>query len=66
MNEINETKDISQILFINAWDSWSILGNGNTGDNSWDDEYGRKTVISVLALPQINQYMKYIDLIKCN
>merc|ERR1712118_28574 len=32
--------DFENTLFINAWDPWSLVGNGNEGDNSLDGKYG--------------------------
>lgn len=31
-------------LLVNAWDPWSMVGNGNAGDNSLDGFYGRWVV----------------------
>lgn len=28
-------------LLVNAWDPWSMVGNGNAGDNSLDGFFGR-------------------------
>lgn len=52
---------LERILFLNAWDPWSILGNGNKGDNSLDGYWGRYSNISVLALPYINTMMNHVD-----
>lgn len=64
VDNVNTKYDIYQVLFVNAWDPHSILGNGNFSDNSWDGHFGRRTAISVLALPQLNPCIEYIDL--CN
>ena len=34
-------KDIDRTLYVNAWDPWSMIGNGNARDNSLDGWYGR-------------------------
>lgn len=60
--KISQTIDISKVLFTNLWDMFSNLGNGNTGDNSWDGQWGRRTAISILALPQFNKYIEYINI----
>lgn len=60
--KISEKNNISKVLFVNAWDCWSIIGNGNCCDRSWDGHYGRRTAMSILALPQFNPYIKYVDL----
>lgn len=62
IEEINNSCDISRVLFINAWDMHSILGNGHFSDDSWDGHYGRRTAISILAFPWINPFMQYVDL----
>lgn len=60
--EIESTEDLQDSLFINAWDPWSFIGNGNAGDNSWDGAFGRFTMMSILAIPQLNKYIQYVDL----
>lgn len=52
----------NNVLFTNPWDPWSVLGNGNSNDNSWDGNWGRRTAISVLGLPQLNHEISYVDL----
>jgi hypothetical protein len=42
------------ILWVNAWDPFSMLGNGNYGDGSTDGYFGRKTAISVIGWPVTN------------
>ena len=41
-------------LFVNAWDPWSIAGNGNRGDESLDGYYGRSTNVGVASWPLTN------------
>jgi len=60
--KISQTINIAKVLFINLWDMFSNLGNGNAGDNSWDGQWGRRTAISILALPQFNKYIEYVDI----
>lgn len=60
--DISLCSDINKILFINAWDPYSIIGNGNDSDRSWDGHFGRRSCMSILALPQFNKYIQYIDL----
>ena len=38
---------LEDTLFINAWDCWSIPGNGNNMDNSLDGYIGRNTQIAI-------------------
>lgn len=52
-DELNET------LFINAWDPFSIVGNGNKGDNSLDGFIGRYTAAGILSWPIFNKNIKY-------
>lgn len=62
INQISNQCDISKVLFINAWDPHSILGNGNFADRSWDGHWGRRTAISVLGFPHTNPHIQYIDI----
>ncbi|NBQ17504.1 hypothetical protein EBU24_04250, partial [bacterium] len=41
-------------LYINAWDPWSIIGNGNAGDGSLDGFWGRNSNMSVLGWSMTN------------
>jgi hypothetical protein len=41
-------------LYINAWDPWSIIGNGNAGDTSLDGYWGRNSNMSVLGWSMTN------------
>ena len=41
----NETaKNLKETLFINAWDPWSMVGNGNSADYSLDGFVGRSSI----------------------
>jgi hypothetical protein len=42
------------ILWVNAWDPFSMLGNGNYSDPSTDGYFGRKTAIAVIGWPVTN------------
>lgn len=46
-------------LLVNAWDPWSMVGNGNEGDNSLDGFFGRCTAMALLCWPLTNPYMSY-------
>jgi hypothetical protein len=55
----NITKvNLNNTLFVNAWDPWSFVGNGNMGDNSLDGFIGRVTYAAPLCFPATNPYMK--------
>jgi len=61
MNNPNDTKPIvDETLFVNAWDPWSIIGNGNYSDNSLDGFWGRSSNMSVLGWYYTNPFMNFI------
>ena len=61
----SNTKDLCSVLFVNAWDPWSVPGNGNAGDNSLDGWIGRSTDISILGTAITNPFLSvarnYVD-----
>lgn len=50
--------DIKDTILINAWDCWSVPGNGNSNDNSLDGYMGRNTEIGYLGTSLTNPYLK--------
>ena len=50
---------LEESLFVNAWDPWSMVGNGNAGDHSLDGFFGRSTAMAVLCWPNTNPLIKY-------
>ena len=56
------TKDLDDRLFVNAWDCWSMLGNGNRADNSADGFWGRSSAIALLGWPKSNPHIQYFKL----
>eukprot|EP00440_Ansanella_granifera_P002523 gb/GFBE01002743.1/.p1 GENE.gb/GFBE01002743.1/~~gb/GFBE01002743.1/.p1 ORF type:complete len:334 (+),score=57.50 gb/GFBE01002743.1/:1-1002(+) len=46
-------------LLVNAWDPWSMVGNGNKADNSLDGFFGRCTAMAVLCWPKTNPHIKW-------
>lgn len=46
------------IMYVNAWDPWSMAGNGNSQDNSLDGCWGRSSAIAVHAWPLTNPEIK--------
>lgn len=58
---LNEkTQDLENTIYVNAWDPWSIIGNGNECDNSLDGFWGRSSNMSVLGWLKTNPDMKFI------
>jgi hypothetical protein len=55
----------NETLYVNAWDPWSLPGNGNFYDKSIDGAFGRSSAIAVLCWPYTNPYLtdkKYIQI----
>jgi hypothetical protein len=60
-NKLNNSRvHLSKILFINAYNPYSIVGNGNNKNNSIDGYFGRISAMSVLCWPFTNPFIKYI------
>ena len=57
-NNSKWSKNLNTTLFVNAWDCWSMLGNGNFGDDSADGFWGRTTAISLLGWTGSNSQIK--------
>ena len=53
-------------LFVNAWDPWSMLGNGNSSDQSLDGFWGRSSAIALLGWPRSNPSIKYVAAPRAN
>ena len=51
-------RPIEDKLFMNAWDPFSMPGNGNKMDRSLDGFWGRSSAISLLCWPRSNPYLK--------
>lgn len=54
------TLDLETTLFVNAWDPWSLIGNGNGCDNSLDGHWGRISNMAVLGWLRTNPAMKFV------
>mmetsp|Transcript_40102 Transcript_40102/g.128675 ORF Transcript_40102/g.128675 Transcript_40102/m.128675 type:complete len:316 (-) Transcript_40102:135-1082(-) len=50
---------LAESLLVNAWDPWSMVGNGNGHDNSLDGFFGRCTAMAVLCWPTSNPLAQY-------
>ena len=46
-------------LFVNAWDPWSIVGNGNVEDPSLDGWMGQVSMMALLCWPLTNNLINY-------
>ena len=58
--EILSTDEYAEdTLYVNAWDPWSMIGNGNDRDNSLDGNWGRCSNMAVLGWYETNPFMKY-------
>lgn len=53
-------EDPSRTLYINAWDPWSLIGNGNEYDRSLDGSWGRCSNLAVLGWPVTNPHIRYV------
>lgn len=51
--------DMEKTLYINAWDPWSMIGNGNDRDGSLDGHWGRCSNMAVLGWSLTNPSIKY-------
>ena len=55
----SSSDDIATTLYVNAWDPWSMVGNGNAGDCSLDGYWGRSTAMAPLCWPRTNPAISY-------
>ncbi len=55
-----ESADLQSTLFVNAWDPWTLIGNGNERDGSLDGFWGRSSNMSVLGWLHTNPQIKFI------
>ena len=56
-----ESADLDTTLFVNAWDPWSLIGNGNERDRSLDGYWGRVSNMAILEWLPTNPHMKFIS-----
>ena len=54
-----ETANLEDTMFVNAWDPWSLIGNGNERDGSLDGYWGRVSNMSVLGWLPTNPHMRF-------
>ena len=48
---------LDRTMFVNSWNPFSVVGNGNAADKSLDGQFGRRTAMAVLATPPVNGHM---------
>ena len=58
-DDLLKDPDVHTTLYVNAWDPWSIIGNGNAADGSLDGYWGRCSNMSVLGWRLTNKNMKF-------
>ena len=51
--------ELDESLIINAWDPFSMVGNGNAGDISLDGYFGRISAAGVLSWPVTNPQIQW-------
>ena len=61
---ICETSKASEMLFMNAWDPHSVVGNGNDHDASLDGFFGRNSAMAYLCSPKVNRQIQFDQLVK--
>ncbi len=58
---LNEpTQDLDNTIYVNAWDPFSLIGNGNECDNSLDGWWGRCSNMAILGWLKTNPDMKFV------
>jgi len=58
----NMTIEKERCLYVNAWDPWSMIGNGNNNDNSLDGYWGRCSNMAVLGWSLSNHSISFIEI----
>lgn len=54
-----EEEDVEGTLYLNAWDPFTLIGNGNAGDASLDGAWGECSNMAVLGWLPSNPAMKF-------
>ncbi len=54
--------NLAKTFFVNAWDCWSLPGNGNKADGSLDGRLGSRTNIAFAGTTLTNPFMEFIQL----
>ena len=56
----SKDEDVANTLYVNAWDPWSLIGNGNSRDRSLDGYWGRYSNMAVLGWSVTNPQMTFV------
>jgi hypothetical protein len=59
LNDLS-TQQLEDTVFVNAWDPWSLIGNGNERDGSLDGYWGRCSNLAVLGWLRTNPAMQFV------
>ena len=54
-------EDVEHTLYVNAWDPWSLIGNGNQRDRSLDGYWGRNSNMAVLGWYITNPHITFVE-----
>ena len=52
-----EEEVLQRTLYVNSWDPFSVVGNGNADDKSLDGVFGCHSALAVITFPFVNPYM---------
>jgi len=56
----SKDEDVDNTLYVNAWDPWSLIGNGNSRDRSLDGYWGRYSNMAVLGWSITNPQLTFV------
>ena len=62
LQELEIKDNLDNTFFVNAWDCWSLPGNGNKADGSLDGRIGSRTNIAFAGTTLTNPFMEFIQL----
>jgi hypothetical protein len=60
LGHVPEALTSDDVLYQNAWNPHSVVGNGNSKDISLDGFVGQNTAAGVLSLPLTNPFIKHV------
>lgn len=59
-------KNMGVVVCMNAWDPHSVVGNGNSIDDSLDGFFGRYSAMAYLCSPKVNPHINFEQLVRMN